>query len=111
MTNVEALRRLLGRVAGLPPQSAETGDPPFLWLYGSARLPEAGEAASNALAGYALMRLMQTGRAERLDTPPVRRIIEAMAGMGAISLRAGHDSTDRFMAVLSIVPPGGSGHE
>lgn len=111
MTNVEALRRLMGQVAGLPPQSVETGDLSSLWLYGSTRLPEAAEAASNAMAGYALMRLMQTGRAERLDTPVVRRLLQAMVGMGAVSLRAGHDSSDHFMAVLTMDPPGGSGHE
>jgi len=110
-TNIEALRRLLDRVAGLPPKPVGDGIPAFPWLYASARLPDAGETASSALAGYALLRLMQTGKAERLDTPPVRRVLAAMAEMGAFSLRAGQDADGRLTVAWAVDHPGGGSHE
>ena len=112
VTNVEVLRRLLGSVAGRPPRPAtEPGGPERLWLFGSSRLPEAGEAASNALAGYALLRLMQTGRAERLDSPAVRRVLVAMDGLGEVSLRTGQRADGRFLVTWTMDGAGGASHE
>jgi hypothetical protein len=112
VTNVEVLRRLLGSVAGRPPrQAAEEGGPERLWLYGSSRLPEAGEAASNALAGYALLRLMQTGNAVRLDSPAVRRVLVAMEGLGTVSLRAGHRADGCLLMTWTMDGAGGDSHE
>ncbi len=92
MTAAGALRRLLPVMEGTAPvpEAGQDGAGTF-WLHGQARLPDAAKAASGALAGYALLRLMQTGHSERLDSPPVQRLLSAMAGLGSIALRVGHD--------------------
>ncbi|NCQ36210.1 hypothetical protein GW813_14280 [bacterium] len=73
-----------------------------VWLYGHTRLPVLGELTSNALAGYALMRLLQTGTAERLDSPLVKRVLAAMQTLGEGTLRAGVDPQGRVAVVFEI---------
>ena len=102
MSNVAVLRLVLSAEkpafegglmsAGLEP----------VWLYGHARLPVLGVLTGNALAGYALMRLLQTGKAERLDTPVVKRLLAGMAGLGGGTLQAGRDPQGRFAIFLDI---------
>ncbi len=102
MSNVAVLRRVLaaGKPALVDGLAGEGLD--HVWLYGHTRLPVLGELTSNALAGYALMRLLQTGTAERLDSPLVKRVLAAMQTLGEGTLRAGVDPQGRVAVVFEI---------
>lgn len=111
MTNVGALRRVLERMTGQPLPPMEGNNPPWLWLYGATHLPSTGEALSNALAGYALVRLIQTGKAQHLDSPMVQRLLKAMGQLGTASVRIGHNSDGRLMLTWTLDRAGGDHHE
>lgn len=102
MSNVAVLRRVLS--AGEPSFEAgfmSAGLAP-VWLYGHARLPVLGDLTGNALAGYAFIRLLQTGKAERLDTPVIKRVLAGMEGLGGCTLQAGLDPQGCFALVFDI---------
>lgn len=102
MSNVAVLRRVLS--AGEPACGAgvlSAGLEP-VWLHGHARLPVLGDLTGNALAGYAFIRLLQTGKAERLDTPVVKRVLSGMEMLGGGTLQVGLDPQGRFAMVFDI---------
>jgi hypothetical protein len=102
MSNVAVLRRVLAAEKPAFAAGFMTAGLEPVWLYGHARLPVLGDLTGNALAGYALMRLLQTGKAERLDTPVVKRFLAGMAGLGGGTLQAGLDPQGRIAMVFDI---------
>jgi hypothetical protein len=100
MSNVELLRRVVG--AETPAVFAVAPGLEQVWLHGHARFPSLGELTGNALAGYALVRLLQTGKAERLDTPVVKRVLAGMEELGEGTLQAGLDPQGRLAMVFDI---------
>ncbi len=94
MSNSSVLRQLLPLIDERNRQTVNfPGTDVAVWFYGESQMPEAAKAISSAMAGYALFSLVQRGRTGRLDSPLVRRLLEAMADLGKISLQFGH-STD-----------------
>lgn len=97
MSSVDVLRRLLDEIPSGAVGTALSEKTDSVWLYGQASLPAVSEVAVTALAGYALMRLMQTGTAERHDTPLVKRVLQALQTLGSVSVGAGYDQNGRFI--------------
>ncbi len=102
MSNVAVLRRVLAADRRVSPDGLMGEDLERVWLYAHTRLPVLGELTGNALAGYALMRLLQTGKAERLDTPMVKRVLAGMQTLGEGTLRAGVDQDGRLAMLFEI---------
>lgn len=100
MSNVALLRRVVA--AGTPAVFSVVPGLEQVWLLAHTRLPALGELTGNALAGYALVRLLQTGKVERLDTPVVKRVLACMDGLGGGMLQAGLDPQGRFVMVFDI---------
>ena len=100
-SNVGVLRRVLDAESIAAGEPAATGLHK-VWLMSAARLPQLGTIATDALAAYALVRLLQTGRAERLDTPAIRRLLGAMDLLGEGTLRAGIDARGRLAVFFEI---------
>jgi len=103
MSSVEVLRRCLERpLANVPvPHGAR-----FL---AKADLPALADVVSNALAGYALLQLLQTGRSGRMDYPALHSVLDVMRTGGTAELRAGNEGTARLNINASIEQ--GSVHE
>jgi len=102
MSNVEVLRRVLAAGPSASGGWAVDADLERTWVHGHSRLPALGGVAGNAMAGYALLRLLQTGNAERLDTPVVKRVLAGMETLGTCTLHAGIDPQGRFALFFKI---------
>jgi hypothetical protein len=102
MSNVAVLRRVLAAKANASMDMQLRDGLEQVCLYAHTRLPVLGELTGNALAGYALIRLLQTGRAERLDTPMVKRVLAGTETLGACTLRAGVDTQGRLSVFFAI---------
>lgn len=100
MSNVAVLRRVLASDKKASSAVLMGADLDRVWLHGHTRLPELGDVAGRALAGYALMRLLQKGKAERLDTPMVKRVLAGMETLGEGMFQAGLDQQGRFTLVF-----------
>lgn len=102
MSNVAVLRRVLAADKKASSHGLVGEGLEHVWLYGHTRLPALGELTGNALAGYALMRLLQTGQAERIDTPVVKRMLAGMEALGEGTFRAGVDPQGRVAVIFDI---------
>jgi len=96
MSNVDVLRRCMDRPSANEPSPA--GD----WFIAKADLPALADVISNALAGYALVQLLQAGPSGRLDNPALRGVLEVMRTGGMVGIRAGNEGAARLNVNASI---------